>query len=116
MKKNYSKVNVKTNFAFPRKEKMIVKLMYFVITHLPGLYRRNVIVKLMCFIITPLRSLYRRRLIVKLMRYYSFSRLIVTKEGPTKGRIFFKCNKMDCSDRCKFFEWADETGEKKTGE
>ena len=28
----------------------------------------------------------------------------VVKEGPNKGRIFWKCGK---GDECPFFEWAD---------
>ncbi|CAM9932316.1 unnamed protein product, partial [Phaeothamnion confervicola] len=35
-------------------------------------------------------------------------RLIVQKEGPNKGREFFKCAKPADSDPCEFFQWADE--------
>jgi len=32
----------------------------------------------------------------------------VKKEGPNKGRIFFKCGKPQTEQPCQFFEWADE--------
>lgn len=35
----------------------------------------------------------------------SLKSLIVKKEGPNKGRSFFKCEKADCG----YFQWADES-------
>lgn len=32
----------------------------------------------------------------------------VSKDGPNKGRVFFKCPKNDKNEQCKFYAWADE--------
>lgn len=34
--------------------------------------------------------------------------LKVSKDGPNKGRSFFKCPKHEKSDQCSYFAWADE--------
>ena len=34
--------------------------------------------------------------------------LKVSKDGPNKGRSFFKCPKHDKTDQCSYFAWADE--------
>ncbi len=35
----------------------------------------------------------------------------VKKEGPNKGKIFFRCPRKENEGRCKFFEWAIEKEE-----
>ena len=34
--------------------------------------------------------------------------LKVSKDGPNKGRSFFKCPKHEKTDQCSYFAWADE--------
>ena len=40
--------------------------------------------------------------------------LTVTKDGPNKGRIFYKCSNSE-PDNCRYFEWGDEEPRKKGG-
>ncbi|MBW0466658.1 hypothetical protein O181_006373 [Austropuccinia psidii MF-1] len=39
------------------------------------------------------------------------SRKTVSKEGPTKGRIFWVCSKVAKKAQCKFFKWDEEVNE-----
>ena len=37
----------------------------------------------------------------------------VQKEGPNKGRVFYKCSRPTegLEPQCSFFQWADEQGD-----
>ena len=35
----------------------------------------------------------------------------VKKEGPNKGRSFFRCRERDAEKRCKFFKWSEDVDE-----
>lgn len=42
------------------------------------------------------------------IHWYIFLRLTVKKDGPNKGREFYKCPKQP---PCNFFEWADASAQ-----
>ena len=43
--------------------------------------------------------------------YICVCRFTVHKEGPNKGRQFYSCCKPQSdTNRCKYFQWADENG------
>ena len=86
---------------------MIVKLIYY---HYSFNFPKKYVGKANVIPNYAFASTIQKKIDSKANEVLLFSRL-TTKKGPNCYRKFFTCDEVDYRYKCKFFQWADETGQ-----